>query len=92
MRFIITDRHVQARMPPFWTTVPFTNITNVSTIDRIPWYIGFGIRIWGRSIVYTGSHGKSVVIEKDKGFFRKLILSAKDADALKKKIEEQLKK
>jgi hypothetical protein len=92
MQFILTDKHVQARMPPFRTTVPYSKITEVSTIDSIPWWVGYGIRIWGRRLAYTGSHGKSVVIEKEKGFFKQLVLSAKDADALAKKINEQLKK
>jgi hypothetical protein len=92
MRFILTDNHVQARMPPFRTTVPYSDITKVTTIESIPWWVGYGIRIWGRRLAYTGSHGKSVVIEKEKGFFRQLILSAKDSVALAKKIDEQLKK
>lgn len=90
MRFRISDSSVEAVMPPFKYRVLFSEIKYVKTIDKIPWYIGWGMRLWGRGLAFVSKHKKAVVIGKDTGFFRRFIMTAQDPDEfvmiLKKKM------
>lgn len=77
---IYTDR-IEACFWPFKCKIPIYEIKKVKIIDYIPWYIGWGLRIWfGRKLYFAIHHGKSVEIEKKKGYWRKIVLSVKNPE------------
>ena len=43
MKFRITDSSVEAVMPPFRFQIRFFEIESVTTIDKIPWHVGWGL-------------------------------------------------
>jgi|GEM_PF-951592 hypothetical protein len=86
IKFRITGNSVEALMPPFKFTIPFNEITNVKTVEKIPWYVGWGLRLWGRRIAFVSMHKKAVIVEKKNGFFRGLVLTTQDPDEFIKKI------
>jgi len=84
---IYTDR-IEAYFWPFKCEIPISEIKRVKIIDRIPWYVGWGLRIWfGRKLYFTIHHGKSVEIEKKRGYWKKIILSVKNPKKFIKIIE-----
>ncbi len=91
IRFRITNKDVEAVMPPFKYRIPFSEIKGVNTIDSIPWYIGWGVRLWGRRLGFVSMHKKAVVIEKKKGFFRELILTTGSPEEFVHLIREEMR-
>ena len=89
MKFMITDEGVEAVMPPFSYRVLFSEIKDVSTTD-IPWYVGWGLRIWGRRLAFVSMHKKAVKIEKENGFFKALVLTTRNPDEFVKKVRGRM--
>lgn len=90
MKFRITDSGVEAVMPPFKYGIPFSEIKDVKIIENIPWYVGWGVRLWGRRLAFVSMRKSAVEIEKKSGFFRKIILTAQDPDRFIKKLKEEM--
>ncbi len=80
MKFRITDISIEAVMPPFAYSVPLSEITGIRTIENIPWYTGWGLRVWGDQLAFISMHKSAVEIEKGSGFFKKVILTTKDPE------------
>jgi len=91
MKFLITSGSVVAVFPPFRYSIPFSDISSVEIMDEFPWYMGWGVRIWGRKLIFVGKHAKAVAIRKDKGFFRTVVLVSESPDKFKKRVEMALK-
>ncbi len=90
MKFRINDNSVEAVMPPFKYRIPFSEIKDVRTTENIPWYVGWGLRLWGRRLSFVSMHKRAVLIEKEKGFFRKLILTTQNPEEFIKKLKEEM--
>jgi hypothetical protein len=91
MKFSITDRGVEAVMPPFKYGIPFSEIKNVRTIENIPWYVGWGVRLWGRRLAFVSMRKSAVAIEKRNGFFRTIILTAQNPEEFIRRIKEKIR-
>jgi hypothetical protein len=91
MRFRITTEGVEAWIAPFTYRIKFEEIEYVKIKD-VPWYVGWGMRIWGRRIGFISMHKPSVYIKKKVGIFRTFVLSTADAENFQKMIEEHIKK
>jgi len=90
MNFRITNKGVEAVMPPFKYSIPFSEIKEMKTIEDIPWYAGWGLRMWGRRLAFISMRKSAVVIEKQKGLFRKLILTTQNPEDFIKKLKEEM--
>jgi hypothetical protein len=90
MKFRITEERVEAVMPPFSYRILFSEIKEVTTTD-IPWYVGWGLRVWGRRLAFVSMHKKSVKIKKENGFFKALVLTARNPDEFVKIVRERMK-
>ncbi|VVB88068.1 Uncharacterised protein [uncultured archaeon] len=90
MKFRITGNGVEAVMPPFKYRIPFSEIKDIKTIENIPWYVGWGLRLWGRRLAFVSMRKPAVVIEKKKGFFRELILTTQNHEEFIKKLKEEM--
>ncbi len=91
MKFRIMGSGVEAVMPPFKYIIPFSNITEVKIIDNVPWYAGWGVRLWGRRLAFISMRKSAVLIVKNKGFFRKLILTTQNPEDFVKQIKMEIK-
>lgn len=90
MKFRITEESVEAVMPPFSYRVLLSEIQEIITTD-IPWYTNWGLRIRGRKLSFVSMHKKAVKIEKENGFFRTLVLTARDPDEFVRKVKKTLR-
>jgi hypothetical protein len=90
MKFRITNNVVEAVMPPFKFSIPFSEIKEVKTIENISWYAGLGVRLWGRKLAFISMRKSAVEIEKKKGFFRKLILTTQNPEDFIKRLTEEM--
>jgi hypothetical protein len=88
MRFRITTEGVEATMPPFIKKMGYDEMTDVY-VGRTPWYIGWGLRVWGRRLTFVSRHGPAVYIEKKKGLFHTLVLTPADPKGFAKMVKEQ---
>ncbi len=75
MKFMITNIGVEVALPPFRYSIPFSEIEDVKTTGNIPWYYGWGVRMWGKDLAFISMHKSAVVITKKTGFFRKVIMT-----------------
>lgn len=89
MRFRITDNGVEAVMFPLSHKVAYDNIREVHIIDKIPWYVGWGMRIWRRRLAFVSMHKSAVAIEKKKGIFKTLVMTTSDPENFIEIIESQ---
>ncbi len=89
LKFRIKEKSVEAVMPIFSYRVLFSEIKKVSTTD-IPWYVGWGLRIWGRRLAFVSMHKKAVKIEKENGFFKALVLTTRNPDEFVKIVRERI--
>ena len=90
IKFRITTDGVEAAMPPFRYRIPFSEIKDVKTIEDIPWYAGWGLRLWGRRLAFISMRKSAVLIEKEKGFFRKLILTTQNPEDFIKTLKKEM--
>jgi len=89
IKFRITTDGVEAAMPPFTYRIPFSEIKAVKMMEDIPWYAGWGIRLWwGGCIAFISMRKSAVLIEKEIGVFRKLILTTQNPEDFIKKLKE----
>jgi hypothetical protein len=91
IRFRITNVGVEAVMPPFKYSIPFSEIKEMKTIEDIPWYAGWGVRLLGRRLAFISMRKSAVLIEKNKGFFRKLILTTQNPDEFIRIVKMEMK-
>jgi len=91
IKFMITNDGVEAVMPPFKYSINFSEIKEVRTIEDIPWYAGWGLRMWGRRLAFISMRKSAVLIEMKKGFFRKLILTTQNPEDFIKRLQEEMR-
>ncbi len=90
IKFRITTYSIEAVMPPFKYSIPFSEIKEMKTIEAVPWYAGWGVRMWGRRLAFISMRRSAVLIEKKKGFFRKLILTTQNPEEFIKRLKEEM--
>lgn len=90
IKFRITKDGVEAVMPPFKYSIPFSEIKEVKTIEDIPWYAGWGLRMWGRRLAFVSMRKSAVEIERKRGFFRRLVLTTRNPEEFAKMVRERL--
>ncbi|MEE9595090.1 MAG: hypothetical protein V3V92_06795 [Candidatus Hydrothermarchaeales archaeon] len=90
MRFRITTEGVEAVMVPFTHRVSYGEITEVRVIDKIPWYVGWGLRIWMRRLAYVSMHKSAVAIDKKKGIFKTLVLTTENPERFAEMINQRM--
>ncbi|WAM22610.1 MAG: DUF1673 family protein (plasmid) [Candidatus Methanoperedens sp.] len=90
IKFRITNDGVEAVMPPFKYSIPFSEIKEMKTIEDIPWYVGWGVSPWGRRLSFVSMRKSTVLIEKKRGFFRKRILTTQNPEDFIKRLEEEM--
>lgn len=90
IKFRITNVGVEAVMPPFKYSIPFSEIKEMKTIEDVPWYAGWGLRMSGRNLAFISMRKSAVLIEKNKGFFRKLILTTQNPEDFIKRVKMEM--
>jgi hypothetical protein len=91
IKFRITNVGVEAVMPPLKYSIPYSEIKEMKTIEDIPWYAGWGLRLRGRRLAFISMRKSAVLIEKKKGFFRKLILTTQNPEEFIKRVKMEMK-
>lgn len=90
MKFRITNTSVEVVLPPFNYRILISDIKEVKTIEY-SWFKGYGLRLWERKLAFISMRKSAVLIEKKKGFFRKLILTTQNPEEFIKKLKEEMK-
>ncbi len=89
--FKIYEDKIEAYFWPYKHTTSISDIKKIGTVERIPWYYGWGLRIASdRRLYFAIHHGKSIEIERGSGYWRKIILSVKDPDKFMSIVKESL--
>jgi len=85
--FRVYNNRIEACFWPFRYEIPFSDVVNVRIIDKIPWYVGWGLRIgFGRKLYFAIHHGKSIEIERKNSYWKRIILSVKNPEKFVKLI------
>jgi hypothetical protein len=88
IKYRITTDGVETAMPPFTYRIQFSEIKAVKMMEDIPWYAGWGMRLWWGGVAFISMRKSAVLIEKEKGVFRKLILTTRNPEEFIKKLKE----
>jgi hypothetical protein len=91
IKFRITNNGVEAVMPPFKYSIMFSEIKEIKTIEDVPWYAGWGLRILGRRLAFISMRKSAVLIEKNNWFFRNLILTTQNPEDFIKRVKMEMK-
>ncbi len=73
---IYADR-LEAYFFPYRHTIYYADIERVGTLEKIPWYVGWGLRVdpLGKKLYFAIHHGKQLEIESNSGYWKKTVLS-----------------
>ena len=94
MKFSVTDSAVVASMWPFRSRVGFKEIESIEVVQKLPWWLGWGLRMWyrrGAMQAFVSQRKPSLLIHKKKGRIKKILLTTQDPEEFKKKVEEAMK-
>lgn len=89
--FKIYEDRVEAYFWPYRHTTPISDIKKISFVERIPWYYGWGLRILAGTLYFAIHHGKSIEIERESGYWKKIVLSVKDPEKFMSIVKEKMK-
>ncbi|MEM2897104.1 MAG: hypothetical protein QW265_01525 [Candidatus Bathyarchaeia archaeon] len=80
--FSIREDRIEAYFWPYKYTIPFQSIKGVEIVEKIPWYVGWGLRIdpFKKKLYFAIHHGKSVEVERKNGYWKKIVLSVKNPE------------
>jgi len=72
----VLDDGVEAYFFPYRYMIPRAEIEDVRIVERIPWYVGWGLRIdpSGKKIYFVPHHGRCVEIRVRNGRWRSVVL------------------
>jgi hypothetical protein len=90
MRYRLTTEGVEATMQPFTYRVKYAEIDDVY-LEKVPLWMGWGIRMWWRRIGFISMHNMAVVVRKKNGVFRNFWLSTLDSEKFAEMINEKMK-
>ena len=93
MSFKIHRDKVEVKFFPFKYEIPINDIISVGILEKIPWYVGWGLRInlKSRTLYFLAHHKKCVEISRRGGFWKRIVLSAKNPERFVETLKMLLK-
>lgn len=81
-RVRVLDDGVEAYFFPYRYMIPRAKIEDVRIVERIPWYVGWGLRISpsGKKIYFVPHHGRYVEIMVRNGRWRSVVLYVRNVE------------
>lgn len=95
MRFGADSKSVYAKIGPFTYRILRKNIVKASVIEKVPFWAGWGIRIWwweGVTLAFVSQHSPSLKIDKKSGIFKHVVFSVSNPQDFAKKASLKLSK
>lgn len=87
MRFCVSERELSLKFFPFSYKILLKDITQVEIVDSLPWWRGWGLRMWGRSLYFVSDHAGAVLVRKKTGFFKEVVFTPSDAERFVEKLK-----
>ncbi len=80
--FKIYENKIEVYFWPFKYEIPFSDIASVEVIEKIPFWIGWGLRVHPlkRKLYFAIHHGKGIRIKRKNGFWKEIVLSVKNPE------------
>jgi hypothetical protein len=80
--FKVYEDRIEAYFWPYKHVTPISEIEEIKIVERIPWYVGWGLRIdpFKKKIYFAIHHGRSVEIKRRNGYWKSIILSVKNPE------------
>ena len=92
MNFILTNSAVEATFGFYRYRIPFNEIIEVKVVEAPSFLVGWGLRIWDARIAFVSQHKPSVMIQRNKGKFRKILLTTHDPERFSSLLQAHLSK
>ncbi|MDK2892694.1 hypothetical protein [Methanohalophilus sp.] len=90
LKYSVSSEGVLVSYPPLKYRIPFSEIESVELEPGLGVYMGWGLRVHGRTLVFASSHDTGVRIRKNNGYFRSVILVSSNPERLKSQIESMM--
>jgi len=80
--FRIYEDFVEAYFWPYKHVAQISNIEEVRVVERLPWYVGWGLRVnpFKRELYFAVHHKKGVEILQKEGMWRSVVLTPKEPE------------
>jgi hypothetical protein len=90
LEYMVSPEGVLVSYSPLKYRIPFSEIESVELESGLAFYMGWGLRMHGRTLIFASSHGSGVRIRKSRGYFRTVILVSSNPEQLKSRIEAMM--
>ncbi|MBP2030399.1 hypothetical protein J2755_001333 [Methanohalophilus levihalophilus] len=90
LNYSVSSGGILVNYPPLKYRIPFSEIESVELEPGLAVYMGWGLRLHGRTLVFASSHDRGVRIRKNNGHFREVVLVSANPENLKKQIENMM--
>jgi hypothetical protein len=80
--FRIHENCVEAYFWPYKHVTQISNIKEVRVVERLPWYVGWGLRVnpFKRKLYFAVHHRKGVEILQKEGMWKSVVLTPKEPE------------
>jgi len=81
-RFRIYSSKIEVSFFPYKYEIPFSDIKGIKIVNKIPWWVGWGLRLnpFSKTLYFLSHHKKCVQVERKSGYWKKIILSVKNPE------------
>ena len=86
MSFKVYKDRIEAYFCPIKYEIPISDIVGIKIVEKVPWWVGWGLRIdlWNKILYFVYHHGKCIEIERKNSYWRKVVLSVGNVDGFLK--------
>ena len=88
--FKIYEDRIEAYFWPYRHITSISDIKKISVIEGIPWYVSWGLRVnpFIETLYFAIHRGRSIEIERENGYWKKIVLSVKNPEKFMSIINE----
>lgn len=78
IEFAVTNDAIEARFGDYNYRIPVKNIKSIRVIHSVPFYVGWGLRMYKGKVAFVSEHSRGVYIELKSGPFKEVVLTTRD--------------
>jgi len=92
IEFAIANDAVVASFGDYSYTIPIRNIKSIQVVKKVPFCVGWGLRMYKGKVAFVSTHSKGVYIKLRSGPFKEIILTTRDPHDFVKRIKAEMHK
>ncbi|MCD6403181.1 MAG: hypothetical protein J7K98_02545 [Candidatus Aenigmarchaeota archaeon] len=84
LKIKLTNEELQLNFWPVKYKINLEDIRNVKQVNKLPWYVGWGLRIglFSKTLYFVTKHKDCIMVEKKRGFWERIVFSSNNPEEL----------